>query len=152
MAIMEYGIGGNEVKVDASESIAAIPENRTLIVEQLTADEPISPEVVEGLTSIDQVFAHYKPQVDIELENSEGQPINETLRFNSVGDFSVKNLTAQSSFLGQLSTEKDFYENLKKQLRSNKVLQKALENPESKRAFLEVLKGVMAELETADKE
>lgn len=152
MAIMEYGIGGNEVKVDASESIAAIPENRTLIVEQLTADEPINPEVIEGLTSIDQVFAHYKPQVDIELENSEGQSINETLHFNSVGDFSVKNMTAQSSFLGQLSTEKDFYENLKKQLRSNKVLQKALENPESKKAFLEVLKGVMAELETADKE
>ena len=37
MAILEYGIGGNEVKVDTSEAIANIPENRSLIVEQLTA-------------------------------------------------------------------------------------------------------------------
>lgn len=31
-----YGIGGNEVKVDANESIAEIPSNRTLIVQKLT--------------------------------------------------------------------------------------------------------------------
>lgn len=28
MAIYNYGIGGNEVKVDANESIAEIPSNR----------------------------------------------------------------------------------------------------------------------------
>lgn len=49
MAILEYGIGGNEVKVDTSEAIANIPENRSLIVEQLTADEPVTPEAVKGL-------------------------------------------------------------------------------------------------------
>ena len=38
MALLEYGIGGNEVRTDASEAIADIPENRSLIVEQLTAD------------------------------------------------------------------------------------------------------------------
>lgn len=48
MAILEYGIGGNEVKVDTSEAIANIPENRSLIVEQLTADEPITPEAVKA--------------------------------------------------------------------------------------------------------
>lgn len=36
MAIYNYGIGGNEVKVDANESIAEIPSNRTLIVQKLT--------------------------------------------------------------------------------------------------------------------
>lgn len=150
MAIMEYGIGGNEVRVDASESIAAIPENRTLLVEQLTSDEPVNPEVIEGLTSIDQVFSHFKPKVEIELENEDGQNIEETLYFNSVGDFSVKNMTAQSSYLSELNTAKDFYESLKKQLRSNKVLQKALENPESKQALLDALKGIQAELQAAD--
>lgn len=147
---MEYGIGGNEVRVDASEAIAAIPENRTLVVEQLTSEEPVNPEVVSGLTSIDHVFDHYKPQVDLELENAEGQTVNETLHFNSVGGFSVKNMTAQSEFLSKLSTEKDFHENLKKQLRTNKVLQKALENPETKQAFLASLKEILAELESAD--
>lgn len=152
MAIFEYGIGGNEVKIDASEAIAAIPENRTLLVEQLTADEPVNPEVVEGLTTMEQVFAHYKPQIDVEMENAEGQPVSENFRFASVGDFGVKNMTAQSKFLSGLNSEKDFFENMKKQLRSNKVLQRALENPESRQAFIASLEGVLAELKEADQD
>ena len=58
MDLGNYGIGGNEVKIDASEGIAEIPQNRTLLVEQLTKDEPVAPEVVAGLTNIDEVFAH----------------------------------------------------------------------------------------------
>lgn len=151
MAIFEYGIGGNEVKIDSSESIAAIPENRTLLVEQLTSDEPVNPEVVTGLSTIEQVFEHYKPQKDVEFENAEGQSISETFHFSNVGDFSVKNMTGQSPFLNQLNGEKEFWESLKKQLRSNKVLQRALENPESRQAFLASLQGVLAELKEADK-
>lgn len=44
MAIYNYGIGGNEVKVDANESIAEIPSNRTLIVQKLTDEAPAAPE------------------------------------------------------------------------------------------------------------
>lgn len=150
MAVMEYGIGGNEVRVDASESVALIPENRTLVVEQLTAEEPINPEVVSGLTDIDQVFAHYKPQIDAEFENAEGQPVKETFLFKNVGDFSVKNMTKQSAFLGGLNDEAEFWESVKKQLRSNKALQRVLENPESKQAFLDSLQGILAELREAD--
>ena len=50
MDLGNYGIGGNEVKIDASEGIAEIPQNRTLLVEQLTKDEPVAPEVITGLT------------------------------------------------------------------------------------------------------
>ena len=81
MDLNNYGIGGNEVKIDASEGIADIPQNRTLLVEQLTKDEPISPEVIEGLTSIEDVFGYFKPEVDIEFENAEGQPVEETRFF-----------------------------------------------------------------------
>ena len=42
MDLGNYGIGGNEVKIDASEGIAEIPQNRTLLVEQLTKDEPVA--------------------------------------------------------------------------------------------------------------
>ena len=67
MDLGNYGIGGNEVKIDASEGIAEIPQNRTLLVEQLTKDEPVAPEVVAGLTNIDEVFAHFRPEIDIEF-------------------------------------------------------------------------------------
>ena len=148
--INQYEIGGNEVKIDASEAIAAIPENRTLLVEKLTADEPVDPEVVSGLTSIEQVFAHYKPQRDVEFTNGEGQPLKETFHFQSVGDFSVKNMTEQSRFLKKTNTEKEFYDNLTKQLRTNKVLQRALENPDSRQAFIASLEAILAELGNAE--
>lgn len=55
MAIYNYGIGGNEVKVDANESIAEIPSNRTLIVQKLTDEAPAAPESVYGLETIEDV-------------------------------------------------------------------------------------------------
>ena len=54
-----YGIGGTEVPGDASEAISEISQNRTLLIEQLTADAPFKPEIVEGLSSIDDVFNHF---------------------------------------------------------------------------------------------
>ena len=156
MAILEYGIGGNEVKVDTSEAIANIPENRSLIVEQLTADEPVTPEAVKGLSTIEEVaFGAQIPECvamyfsdDFEFENEEGQPVKENFRFSSVADFSVKNMTQNSPFLHKLDTEKTFYEGMVTQLRSNKVLQRVLENPESKKAFISALEALSNELKT----
>ena len=67
-----YGIGGNEVKTDASEAFADIPQNRTLMAEKLTKDAPVKPEIVHGLQTVEQVFAHYKPDVSIDFEDAEG--------------------------------------------------------------------------------
>lgn len=108
MDLGNYGIGGNEVKIDASEGIAEIPQNRTLLVEQLTKDEPVAPEVITGLTNIDQVFAHFLPEIDIEFTDAEGAPVEENFRFHNVGDFSVKKMTEQSHFLSGLNAEKQF--------------------------------------------
>lgn len=151
MAILEYGIGGNEVKVSASDAIANIPENRSLIVEQLTADEPVTPEAVKGLSTIEEVFGHFSPNIDIEFENEEGQPVKENFSFKTIADFSVKNMTQNSPFLHNLDTQKTFYEGLVTQLRSNKVLQRVLENPESKKAFINALEALNDELTTESK-
>jgi hypothetical protein len=144
--ISQYEIGGNEIRIDASESIAAIPENRTLLVEQLTSDEPVNPEVVTGLTNMEQVFAHYKPQIEVEFQNGEGLAVKEIFNFQTVDDFSVGNLTEQSGFLKQTSTEKEFYDNLTRQLRTNKVLQRVLEHSDSRKAFIASLEALSAEL------
>ncbi|MDR3340473.1 MAG: hypothetical protein LBT25_10360 [Candidatus Symbiothrix sp.] len=148
MAMFEYGVGGNEVKIDASEAIADIPFNRTLLVEKLTSDDPVNPEKVEGLTTIEDVFQHYKPSIDVGFENEDGQEINETFRFHSVADFLVKNMTQHSPFLSDLNAQKAFYEKMIKQLRSNKILQRALQNADSKVAFIEALQVLLDELES----
>ena len=94
------------MKIDASEGIAEIPQNRTLLVEQLTKDEPVAPEVVAGLTNIDEVFAHFRPEIDIEFADADGAPVEENFRFHNVGDFSVRKMTEQSSFLSGLNAVK----------------------------------------------
>lgn len=146
MDLENYGIGGNEVKIDASEGIAEIPQNRTLLVDQLTKDEPLAPELVGGLTCIDDVFAHFNPEIDIEFTDAEGAPVEETFRFGNVGDFSMKKMTEQSPYLSSLDTDKQFADRMEKSLRSNKVLQRTLENPTTREAFISALAILRDEL------
>lgn len=146
MGIMNYEIGGNEVKQTSSEGIADIPQNRTLFVGLLTADEPISPESVANLKTVEEVYAKFQPNVDVEFEDAEGLTMKENFRFQDTSDFQVKKMTENSPFLGRLSVQKEFYEKLVKSLRTNKVLQKALENPDSRQAMVEALCQLKNEL------
>jgi hypothetical protein len=148
MGMFEYGIGGNVEKIDASEAIADIPHNRTLLVEKLTSDDPINPEKVEKLENIEQVFAHFKPNVDIAFENEEGQDVIENFRFNTVADFLVNNLTKNSPFLKDLDSQKAFHNRMIKQLKSNKIMQRALQNGDTRAAFVEALQALYDELES----
>lgn len=146
MGILNYGIGGNERPVEASEAIGNIPQNRTLFVGKLTADDPIAPETVEGLKTIDDVYAKFQPNVDVEFETIDGESVKENFRFSNTADFQVKQMTEHSNFLNGLSMEQEFYEKLVKQLRTNKVLQKALENDEARQGMIGALAKLREEL------
>ncbi|MFT4204247.1 MAG: hypothetical protein QM610_10075 [Chitinophagaceae bacterium] len=141
-----YGIGGNEVKTDASEAIADIPQNRTLMAEKLTKDPPVKPEIVHGLETVEDVFAHYKPQVGVDFQDADGVTKKETLNFTNLGDFGVKGITEQSAFLKDNALQKDEYLRIMKQLKTNKILKSALANPEAKQALLDAINAMIAEL------
>lgn len=145
--MFEYEIGGNERKVETSESIVDIAFNKTMFIQQLTDNEPLRPEKVEGLKKVEDVFAHFKPNVDVVFEDEAGNNVHENLQFHNLGDFSAKNLTMQSDFLSNLSVQKDLSASVIKQLKSNKTLKSAIENAETKEAFINVLKNFIAELE-----
>ena len=147
--MQNYGIGGTQVQGDASEAISEIAQNRTLMVEKLTADAPFKPEIVDGLTSIDDVFNHFSPTIDVEFEDSEGVSNEEALSFNGLADFGVKGITAQSKFLKDLTSQKDQFIKITKQLKSNKLLRKALENNETKEAMLNTIYALVKEIEEA---
>ncbi|SHL84454.1 hypothetical protein [Hymenobacter psychrotolerans] len=143
-----YGIGGQERKLDnAQEAITDIPLNRTLLVQKLTADPPLRAQVVEGLRTPEAVFAHFKPEVDVEFEKADGTSIPETLRFESLGDFGKKGIINQSRFLQDLSTQTDDLQKLLRQLKSNKILKSALDTPETKAAFLAAIQAMIEELD-----
>jgi hypothetical protein len=144
-----YGIGGQEVKGDASEAILDIPQNRTLFAQKLTSDAPVKPKIVEGLKNIDEVFANYKPKVSVDFEDSSGAGFQEELRFGGLADFGVKGITAQSAFLQNLNVEKEQFQKIIKQLKTNKLLRKALETPDTRQAVLNSLYSMIKELEEA---
>ena len=66
MSTNTYGLGGTEVKLDANEAIQEIPQNRTLLVEKLTSDAPVKPEIVGDLKTIEDVFENFKPKVEVD--------------------------------------------------------------------------------------
>jgi hypothetical protein len=145
----KLGIGGTEVKLDAFEAFQDIQSNKVLMAEKLTDLPPVKPEVVEGLTNVESVFAHYKPKVDMVFESEEGTMVRETLHFKHLGDFGVKGITAQSKFLGDLNTKQEQYQKIIKQLKTNKLLKTALTDAESKGNLIGALEIILNELKAA---
>jgi hypothetical protein len=132
------------------EGFVEISPNKTLFIQKLTNENPIHPEIVEGLQTVEQVFDYFKPQCDVELDKEDGSAIKENFRFSGLGDFDPKNLTNSSAYLKNLSMENDAYLKMVKQLKTNKSLKNVIENPETKNAFINALKALAAELDAAD--
>lgn len=149
MAVEKYSIGGEVVPVETFEAFADIPQNRVLLAEKLTVDPPSRPEIVEGLTSIEEVFTKFKPQVGMEFETEEGTMRKETLGFENLGNFGVKGITAQSAFLGELTMKREQYQKIIRQLKTNKLLKKALTDKQDKNSIINALQALIKELEEA---
>ena len=129
------------------EGFVEISPNKTLFIQKLTYDDPIRPEIVEDLQKVEDVFAHFKPSCDVELDKEDGSSIKENFQFGGLGDFDAKNLTNQSAYLKNLNLEYDAYLKIIKQLKSNKSLANVVQNPETKAAFIDALKSLVSELE-----
>jgi predicted component of type VI protein secretion system len=134
--MFEFEIGGNEIKPEASEGINAIAFNRSLLALQLTK-----------LKTVEEVFDHFKPSVEVEFMNEEGVPVKETLQFSSVADFKPKSISTQSAYLRSLDGQYNEYTQINRRLKGHRVLQTVLENPETKAAMVEMLKSLAKELE-----
>lgn len=146
MAIDNVGIGGNEVKGDTNEALNDIPQNRTLIAGKLTSNAPVKPEVVEGLRTVEDVFEHFEPELKISLEDKDGGFVNESLKFRNLGDFGKNGIINNSVFLKQLEIESDQYKKIIKQLKTNKILKAALEDPEAKKSLVDTIDALIEEI------
>lgn len=147
MTMFNYGVGGNEIKVDANEAIQEIQGNKSLLVAKLTSEDAVSPEIVSGLKTVDEVFRFYTPKVKMEYETLDGQQVKEEFLFKNLGDFTPKKMVDNSPFLKGLKVDEVQYNKIVKQLRVNKVLRKLLEDNEAKKEFANTLKAIAKELE-----
>jgi len=132
------------------EGFVEISPNKTLFIKKLTNESPIRPEIVENLQTVEQVFEYFKPNCDVELAKEDGSTRKENFAFSGLGDFDIKNVTNKSDYLKNLNLENDFYLKIIKQLKSNKSLKNVIENPETKNAFINSLRAIVAELEEND--
>jgi hypothetical protein len=148
--MLEYSIGGQEVKLDnANEGIADIPQNKTLLVQKLTDTPPARPEMVYNLQTSDDVFNHFKPKVDVQLEDASGNIKNETLQFKNLGDFGRNGLVNQSKTLQDFNMQVIDLHQMIKQFKSNKILKAALADENAKASYLAAIQSMIDELDSA---
>ena len=143
----DYQVGGNAVPMDAAEGMADIPMNRSLFVQKLTSDDPVKPQAVYDLKTVDEVFDHFKPSVEIEFEQQDGSEKGEAIKFNNLADFKASNMVSQSATMHDLNSQKEDYQKLMKQLKTNKLVKNVIENPETKASFMAALQNLIQELD-----
>ncbi|HRI19482.1 MAG TPA: hypothetical protein PLA68_00950, partial [Panacibacter sp.] len=54
------------------EGFVEISPNKTMFIQKLTNEDPVKPELVEDLQTVEQVFDYFKPNCDVELEKEDG--------------------------------------------------------------------------------
>ena len=147
MAQPKVTIGGEVVKSKGVEAIKDLTENRTMIVQKLTQNPPSKPEIVENMKNIDDVFNHFKPKAEVSFKDQEGAKVTEELSFNSLEDFTLKGLTQNSSFLGDLKIQYQTYQQILQELKGNNRLKKLLATEEGKAALVKTLLALTKELD-----
>lgn len=145
----EVEIGGQLVPQQSFEAIANISSNKTLLVQKLTS-KSTKLEPVKGLKTIDEVFGHFKPSVEVEFEDENGAQKKEELKFNSLLDFRKDGIINQSDLLKKLQIQQDTCNSIIKRLKTNKILKTALQNPEAKNSFLQALQAAINEIDNAN--
>lgn len=149
MAISQFGIASNEIPVDANEAIKAIQDNKTLMIVQLTDDEPVQPESVAGLKTVEDVFRRFQPAVNVEMEDKDGLLTYENLKFSHLGDFKPESIVNQSPMLNNLKTRQEQFTKINRQLKSNKMLQYLLADSDRKESILDAIRIMVEELQHA---
>jgi len=143
----KYELGGHEVKQGTGgEGVTLLDQNKTIVVTQLTGDEPLAPAFEKDLKNINDVFAHYKPKVEVEFEDAEGSPVNNNLSFSSIADFGKKGLIKNSEFLQDLESQRAEYQKFVKMLKI-KQMGNILKDGEAKQAYINGIKAMIEELE-----
>ncbi|MFR9650572.1 MAG: hypothetical protein SNG35_00915 [Rikenellaceae bacterium] len=140
---------------EASSAVASpIDNNKTLLVDQYTSDvEPGQPEFVEDVRNIEDLFAHFKPAVEVGFTDEEGGSVSENLHFSELRDFEADGgkgrLVSNSEFLSSIKMKVDSSSKIKKSIEQNRKLRDILKAEASREELKELLKGMLDELENS---
>jgi hypothetical protein len=150
---------------DSSAGIEGLSQNKTLYVDQFTADVTfenrglaMTEEEENGQKrgvyprSMKDVFAYFKPSMETDFMSEDGM-VKETLSFKEMKDFDINNgkgnLINNSPFLSDLRSKKENCENVQKQIEKNARLRDILKDAEAKNELKELLESILSELNNA---
>ncbi|MCB2229523.1 type VI secretion system contractile sheath small subunit [bacterium] len=125
------------VKKDDSIPVELLPSNKILYAARLNSDEEADVTPVK-CTNLKEVFEKFQPSFNVDMESEQGEPINADFEIRAMKDFSSKELIEQNDYLQETYYAKEMMNDLEKQLKKNKALQKILEDKEKKAALLKV--------------
>ena len=144
-----------DIEEDPGAKVNAIDANKTLIIDQYTSEAPVEAELFQDAKTMNDVFEHFKPSVDVEFENEEGEIIPETLHFNEMKDFDVNggkgNLVMNSPFLSEIKINADNSGKVRKQLEQNTKLRNILKDPQAREDLKAMLQSMLEEIEQSNK-
>lgn len=138
------------VDIDVGEDVVILPDNRTLLIEQLTEKAPKNPELKE-FRNIDEVFEHFQPESEVIFEDENGVPQKETLKFGNLNDFGPEGISSQSEFLKGIKNKKEVYEKFIDIIKKNSALRNALSDPKAKDQLLKGMHAMLVELDNSVK-
>lgn len=143
----KFELGGHEVKQGTGgEGVNELDQNKTMVISKLTNEASLKPEFQNSLKTINDVFDHYKPNVDVEFTDAEGTPVNNNLQFKTVADFGKKGLINNSEFLTDLEAQRSEYLKFIKMLKI-KQMGNIIKDEEAKENYINALKSMIQELE-----
>lgn len=137
---------------ESNAKVSPIDCNKTLIMDQFTSDaEAGNPEFVQDIQSIGDAFAHFKPSVDVDFTNAEGETVNETLRFGEIRDFEADGgkgrLVQNSAFLSGVKSDIDTSAKIRKSIEQSRKLREILKDEKGREEFKELLQAMLDEIE-----
>ena len=136
---------------ESNAKVSPLDNNKSIIIDQYTSDVEVgNSELFEGPKTMQDVFNHFKPSVEVQFEDEQGGIVTEQLHFNEMRDFEANggkgNLVANSAFLSDAKSKVDVSAKIRKQIEQNRRLRDILKDEEGKAELKELLEELLKEI------
>ena len=136
---------------ESNEKVMALDNNKTLIIDQFTSNMEMGvSDLFEGAKTMQDVFNHFKPSVDVEFYDEQGGIVSEELHFNEMRDFETNGgdgqLVSNSAYLSETKSKIEIAAKIRKQIEQNRRLRDILKDAESKAELKEMLEELLKEI------
>ena len=133
---------------DEFESIKEFPQNRTLYVDEFSADGLVVCNVSQDCQAGDteSVFEFFKPAKEVQFVNEDGEYLFELFTFRSLDDFEDEQLIERSALLRAERDKIDLFNDIIRQIERNKALRNRLSDENACVSLKNSITALIAEL------